>query len=88
LPKEQCEVFGEGVTARMNNFKSVEFFQNGNRETITFDGLKGHKEEMEHFLNVCLGNEEPLFSWNSLENTSFAALKLMESLKIGRPIAL
>ncbi|MDW7997417.1 MAG: Gfo/Idh/MocA family oxidoreductase, partial [Bacteroidota bacterium] len=50
LGKEFCEVFCQGRTARMDDFRSV-VFHHGYRQTKRrYDGSKGHREEMQLFV--------------------------------------
>jgi polar amino acid transport system substrate-binding protein len=50
VEKEYLEVFGEGKTAIMENFKRVVFFGGRKRRVKRFSGEKGHADEM----RVCL----------------------------------
>ena len=45
-----------------------------------FDGTKGHKEEVNHFINVCLGKEIPQLSFEEIIATTATTFKSLKSL--------
>ena len=88
VPKEMLEVFGSGKTAIMNNFKRVDFFENNRITKKKYDGSKGHKEEIEHFLSVIKGENNNPISSNSLFETTAVTFKILESLRNSMPVEL
>ncbi|MDD5362993.1 MAG: bi-domain-containing oxidoreductase [Ignavibacteria bacterium] len=78
--KEYCEVFSGGKTAVMNNFSENIYFENGKRTSKKYDGKKGHKEELLHFISVLEGKEKPSLNFNSLILTSGLAVMIQKSL--------
>jgi len=50
VPKEYCEIFAQGKTAIMNNFKETIFYLNNKKSVKKYDGRKGHKEELLYFI--------------------------------------
>lgn len=80
VPKEYCEVYGGNRTAIMENFKVVEFYKNNKMKKEKFDGRKGHIEEIEHFVNVCLGKEKPQLSFEDIIAATRTTFKSIESL--------
>ncbi len=88
MPKEYCEVFSSGYTAIMNNFKEVVLYKNNKKEKLTFDGLKGHKEEILHFLEIIKNKTENQLPFNSIINTTLFTISAMESMQSNQVVFL
>jgi len=88
VPKEYLEVFSGGKTAIMNNFKSVEFYENGNVRKQKYNGGKGHKEEIEYFVSVLKDGVKPNLSFESIYETTLVTFKILNSLKLRTAIDL
>ncbi len=88
VPKEYCEVFSSGKTAIMNDFHEVSLFNNSKRRKIKFDGKKGHKEEVDYFINLILGKVEEKLSFSSIISTTKLTVKILESIKNNKVIYL
>jgi len=88
LPKEYCEVFVGGKTAIMNNFKSVTFYKNNKKSEKTYNGTKGHKEEIEHFISLLKGKDEIKLTFDSIYDTTNLTFKILDSLKNGNAITI
>jgi predicted dehydrogenase len=60
LPKEWIEVFCEGKVARLNDFRSIEFYKNGNHsiQKDRFHQNKGHKNSWAAFLEAVKGQSD------------------------------
>ncbi len=86
-PKEFAEIFGGQKSAVMQNFARLQLLD-WKRRTIKLDGSKGHKEEVQHFLNVLLGKEQPRFSFESFWNTTQVTFAIHQSLQTGQPVAI
>ncbi len=86
--KEFCEVSGGGGTASMNNFRETVLWRSGKKKRITYGGGKGHAEEVEHFIGVTTGAQQPLLTVQSILETSSATLAIGESLLRGMPVDL
>lgn len=80
LPKEYCEIHCGGRTAIMNNFEEVTFYWNRKRKTKRYRGGKGHKEEVEHFLEVLAGKTAPQLLPQTQFDVTRATLRAAESL--------
>lgn len=84
MPKEHIEIFGGNVSFTINDFKSGMLYRN-NKETKIPNQGKGHKQEVEAFLNaVQKGGESPI-DFNSLYQTTLVTLKIIDSLNTGFP---
>jgi len=88
VQKEYCEVFSSGKTAIMNDFKEVSLFSNGTKKKMKFDGGKGHKEEVNYFIELLLGKTEEKLNFDSITNTTKITFKVLESLKNNRVVKL
>jgi polar amino acid transport system substrate-binding protein len=80
VPKEYCEIYGGGKTAIMNNFTDASFHAGAKTKKKTYNGKKGHEEELSHFLSAVRGEVPPEFSFESLYYTTLATFKALESL--------
>jgi len=84
MPKENIEVFGAGKIGVINDFRSGNIFS-GNKITKLKSSGKGHKEEVESFLNVVRdGNESPI-GFRSICLTTITTFKILDSLYTGLP---
>jgi hypothetical protein len=72
----------------MDDFKIVEFLSGAKSSTSRYDGSKGHKEEMAHFLKLVSGVEPPEISFQSMYDTSLATILIHESIRSGGPVEL
>lgn len=85
IAKEYCEVFAGGKTAIMNDFEEVNFFQQGKKKRKSYDRSKGHRQEVEHFVNVILGKEPCRLTFESMYDTTWATIMMIDSLTTGAP---
>jgi polar amino acid transport system substrate-binding protein len=86
LAKEYCEVFSEQSTAIMNNFKTVELYRAGNVRKLKFDGSKGHKEEVEAFLNAARTGDKMPISYPAIKAITLATFAAEESILTAMPV--
>ncbi len=85
VEKEYCEIYSSGKTAILDNFKEVSFYHKGKKKKVKYDGTKGHKQEIEHFVKVILGKQKPQLSFESIYFTTLTTFKIVESLQRGIP---
>lgn len=83
--KERFEIFSEGRTLILNNFKSLESygFDSGFRlsnRIMRSKQDKGHRQQFHQLLKFWNGEREQLISYNSIHNTSMASFKAVKSL--------
>lgn len=88
VPKEYCEVYSGGKTAILENFRSVIFYKNNKKIKKSYNGTKGHEEEVKHFINLVSGKEKVSLTFESIFQTTRLTFKVLESLKTGKPILL
>jgi predicted dehydrogenase len=84
LPKERIEVFCAGKSAVINDFKSAEIYS-GNKKTLINKEGKGHREEVEAFLNAIKTGATMPIGFDSLYLTTQATFKIIDSLTTGLP---
>lgn len=88
VPKEYCEVFCQGRTAVMDNFRQVLLYDGRSSKKIRFDGKKGHKEEVTAFLSCVKSGAKLPITFESMYKTTLTTLRIEESIVNGAPISL
>jgi len=87
LPKEKVEVFGDGKVGIIHDFKKGELHQHNKVKNLNLQG-KGHKEEVQAFLQaVSTGSPMPI-DFESIRQTTAATFKILDSLRTGLPQSL
>lgn len=87
LGKEYCEVFCEQKTAIMDNFKTVQLFSGKKMKEQTFNGSKGHNEEVAATLQA-LRNGTPMpISFAELAAVTRATFAAEESLNANQIVS-
>ena len=87
-PKEQITVTGGRSNIFFNNFKEIIYYRNGKTKKYAgFKGNKGHKEEMDVFVQSVISGKMPI-SWESLKLTSLATQAIVDSQREQRMIGL
>ncbi len=84
MPKENIEVFGAGNIGLINDFRNGLFFKNGKTIKMKSSG-KGHKEEVETFLNALIKGQDSPISFRSVCLTTLTTFKVLDSLYTGLP---
>ena len=84
LPKERCEVFADGKSAVMEDFRSTKFYGDG--KNIRGRQAKGFTEELRAFLDVCRNGGTWPIPWQSLVTTHRVCFAAMRSLKTGEMV--
>lgn len=88
LAKERIEVFGGGRAAILDDFRTLEAWQDGRRHvTRSSRQEKGFDEELKVFLTAARSGGEMPIAWSSLVATTLATLRIADSLGSGRPEA-
>ena len=82
LPKELVEVFAGGRSVVIHDFKRTELYSNGHKKTFkTRSQDKGHKDEIEIFVNKIREGGEPPVSFDSYYATTMTSFRILEFLK-------
>lgn len=84
LPKEYIEVFGAGKIGVINDFRNGVIYKNDKTKVLKSSG-KGHKEEVQAFLNAVRDGENSPISFRSICLTTLATFKILDSLHTGMP---
>lgn len=81
LEKEYCEASAEGRTAALHDFKKIRFYRDRRRSSRSFDGRKGHAEEVKRFIDVLRGEAAPVFTFDQLAETSMVTFGALDSVR-------
>jgi predicted dehydrogenase/NADPH:quinone reductase-like Zn-dependent oxidoreductase len=81
LAKERCEISAGGRSAVMDDFRSATFHAGRSRTRRSYNGRKGHAEEIAHFIDVVRGNAAPAFKVDTLADTTAVTLAAVDSLR-------
>ena len=81
LPKERCEVFADGRSAVMDDFRTTRF--HGGGRSLRGKQAKGFAEEIDAFLGVCRDGGPWPISWDAIAATHRACFGAVRSLETG-----
>jgi predicted dehydrogenase/threonine dehydrogenase-like Zn-dependent dehydrogenase len=84
MPKERIEVFSAGKIGVINDFRDGAIHQGGKITKLKSSG-KGHKEEVETFLNALKEGKDCPLSFRSICLTTLTTFKVLDSLYTGLP---
>jgi predicted dehydrogenase len=79
--KERVEIYSQGRTIVLDNFRKTEAFGFKNFSSLKTSLDKGHKNQFNSVINKIQLGGEPLIPFDSLINTSLASFAAIESLK-------
>lgn len=88
VPKEYFEVFGGGRTGIMDNFRELKLARGRKMKSESFNGDKGHAEEVRRTLAAMKEHSPMPISFQSLYDTTLVTLAALESLETGEIIRL
>ena len=81
LSKERCEVFADGRSAVMDDFRTTRFYGGGT--TLRGKQAKGFTEEIDAFLSVCRDGGPWPIPWDSIAATHRVCFGAVRSLETG-----
>ncbi|HZH66420.1 MAG TPA: bi-domain-containing oxidoreductase [Flavisolibacter sp.] len=84
MPKESIEVFSAGKVGVINDFREGMLYTNGKQVKLKSNG-KGHKEEVNSFLNAVRDGKDSPISFRSICLTTITTFKILDSLYTGLP---
>jgi predicted dehydrogenase/threonine dehydrogenase-like Zn-dependent dehydrogenase len=87
LPKERIEIFGGGMSAVVDDFRRLDLYRRGKRETQRGRQDKGHRAQIERFVEAAAGRAEPPPADSYLLSTR-ATIALVASMQSGQPVSL
>jgi predicted dehydrogenase len=87
LPKERLEVFAGAQTGILDDYRTLELYEDGkHRKQQSRRQDKGHREEIREFIEGVQAGASPV-ALEEIENVSLAALAVIESLRTGATVA-
>lgn len=86
LGKEYCEVFCEQKSAIMDNFKTVSMYSGKKRNDSSFNGSKGHHEEITAVLRSMKSGSSMPIEYSVLRAVTLATFAIEESLATGKVV--
>jgi predicted dehydrogenase len=86
LPKEELQVFSGGRTAIMKNFTELELWSGSGKPKIISGQGKGHKEEVEAFIQTIKSGKPSPIPFDSILATTLVTFAIKESLSTGEVI--
>lgn len=82
--KERVEVFGQGRSALIDNFRHAELWQGGKKKRIKANGSgKGHLAELTAFVNAVASDEDVSLSFEDAVHTTFLTFAIAMSVGSG-----
>ena len=85
--RERIEVFCEGKTIVLTDFRKTTFYQNGKKKAFkTSNQAMGYKEELKYFFDVIKGDDEPKLTADEIFYSTLAVFKIHESLQKGQVV--
>jgi len=88
LPKERVEVFASGVSAVIDDFKSLSIHAKRRRtEKRLFSQDKGQKEQMRRFIEAVRRKENEPIPFEETYSVALATYKALESIRTGNLVA-
>jgi predicted dehydrogenase/threonine dehydrogenase-like Zn-dependent dehydrogenase len=88
LGKERLEVYGQGTTAVLDDFRSLSAAGAGGSKRIRVGRGKGHREELRAFLDAVRDARPSPVPFGQAAWSTRATLALMDSLALSRPVTL
>lgn len=84
LPKERIEIFAGGMVGIINDFKDGQIFKGNKSSSIKLSG-KGHKQEVDAFINAIKQGLESPITFQSIYATTLTTIKIHDALHTGLP---
>ncbi len=85
--RERMEIFFEGKTVILNDYRLVEFYFNGKKKVFkTMNQDMGYKDELKNFIDAIMGKCDLCLKYNEIYYSTLSVFKINESLNKGMPI--
>jgi predicted dehydrogenase len=86
MPKERIEIFGNGISMEMNDFRELIIYHRGKIDKYRVSNQdKGFKNEFKAFRDA-IKSGTPAIPFSSIYNTTKTAFKILISIEKGEPI--
>ncbi len=82
-PKERIEIYSQGRTAVINNFRKTEVYGFKGLKSFSTKLDKGHKSQFHFLINQVISGGNPIIPFDEIVNTTKASFAAIESLKKG-----
>lgn len=87
--RELIEIHTDGNSIIVDDFRTTKIFSRlGRKQYKTPNQQMGYEEELKHFVQMCLGNDSPMLTFEEIYNSTLATFKIEESLMKGTPVRL
>ncbi|MFO7716191.1 MAG: Gfo/Idh/MocA family oxidoreductase [Desulfosarcina sp.] len=84
LPKERVEVFANGCSAVLDDFKTLSVYAHGRkRDTKLINQDKGQKVQVQSFINAILTGSEAPIELAEIYSATLTTFKILESIRTG-----
>ena len=84
--KERVEVFGGGSICVIEDFRSAMLVRNGKKKRLKSKQDKGHRAELEAFVQAVKSNSEMPIPFPEIVMTTLTTFRILESIKKGTPV--
>jgi polar amino acid transport system substrate-binding protein len=86
LGKERIEVFGGGLSAVIDDFRTTTVLRKGRADKFSTKQDKGHAEELRRFIKMVTAAGQPPISIPAMRSASLGTIAAVESLTLGVPV--
>jgi predicted dehydrogenase len=87
LLKEWVEIYANGSTAVVNDFKTLSIFSHGKKkEKKLLSQDKGQKTEVKKFIEAILNGTAEVISFEEIYSDSSITFKIIESIRSGQSV--
>ena len=84
LPKERVEIFGNGYSAVLEDFKSLAIYARGRKkETKLINQDKGQKHQVRSFVDAIINGSGSPITPPEIYSATIATFKVLESIRTG-----
>ncbi len=84
--REQVEIFFEGNTVLIKDYKESEYHKSGKKKTFkTLNQEMGYKEELQYFFDIVLGKSDIGLSPEDIFCSTLSVFRINDSLSSGKP---
>jgi len=85
LPKERVEIYANGSTAVLDDFKTLAIHSHGKKKKKKlFSQNKGQKTEVRQFIEAILNGTREVIPFEKIYSASSVTFKIIESIRSGK----
>ena len=87
LPKERVEIYANGCTAILGDFKTLVVYADGKKKKKKLlSQNKGQKTEVRQFIEAILNGTGEVIPFEEIHSASLATFKIIESIRSGESV--